>query len=96
MEVNKEVLKTAANRLLFDMEDKEYDLLLEEFKIIIEQFKMIGDIKGVDDATPMTFPFDVTIDVLREDVPLEPLKKEDALKNAGSVQDGQIKLPKVI
>lgn len=94
--VDKEVLKDAANRLLFDMSDEEYDTLLEEFKIIAVQFRLIGDIKGVDEAEPMTFPFDVTIDVLREDEPCVPLKNEDALKNAGSVQDGQIKLPKVI
>ena len=30
-EVNKEVLKDAANRLLFDMKDEEYDTLLNEF-----------------------------------------------------------------
>lgn len=94
--VNKEILKDAANRLLFDMSDEEYDTLLDEFDIINEQFGLIGKIKGVDDAIPMTFPFEVTIDVLRDDEPITPLKKEDVLKNAGSVQDGQIKLPKVI
>jgi aspartyl/glutamyl-tRNA(Asn/Gln) amidotransferase C subunit len=94
--VNKEILKDAANRLLFDMSDEEYDTLLEEFGIINEQFSLIGNIKGVDEVEPMTFPFEVTIDVLRDDEPSVPLKKEDALRNAGSVQDGQIKLPKVI
>ncbi len=94
--VNKEILKDAANRLLFDMSDEEYDTLLDEFDIINEQFGLIGKIEGVDDAIPMTFPFEVTIDVLRDDEPITPLKKEDVLKNAGSVQDGQIKLPKVI
>ncbi len=94
--VNKEILKDAANRLLFDMSDEEYDTLLDEFGIINEQFSLIGKIEGVDDVEPMTFPFEVTIDVLRDDEPGTPLKKEDALRNAGSVQDGQIKLPKVI
>lgn len=94
--VNKEVLKDAANRLLFDMSDEEYNTLLDEFHIIKEQFELIGKIKGVDDSTPMIFPFEVTIDCLREDIPEKPLSKEDALKNAGSVKDGQIKLPKVL
>ncbi len=94
--VNKEILKDAANRLLFDMSDEEYDTLLDEFGIINEQFSLIGKIEGVDDVEPMTFPFEVTIDILREDEPGTPLKKEDVLRNAGSVQDGQIKLPKVI
>jgi len=94
--VNKEVLKDAANRLLFDMSDEQYSTLLDEFHIIQSQFGLIGEIEGVDEATPMTFPFDVTIDVLRDDIPSEPIKKEEVLKNAGSVKDGQIKLPKVL
>lgn len=94
--VNKAVLKDAANRLLFDMSDEQYEMLLDEFHIIQSQLDLIGKIKGVDEATPMTFPFDCTTTYLREDVPSVPLKKEDVLKNAKSVQDGQIKLPKVV
>jgi Asp-tRNA(Asn)/Glu-tRNA(Gln) amidotransferase C subunit len=33
---------------------------------------------------------------LREDVAETPLDRDEALKNAGNVQDGQIKLPKVV
>ena len=95
-EVNKEVLKDAANRLLFDMSDEEYDKLLGEFGAIQNQLKLIGNIKGVDEATPMTFPFDVTITYLREDEPTKPLTQEEVLKNAHDVKDGQIKLPKVV
>ena len=94
--VNKDVLKDAANRLYFDMTDDQYETLLEEFDAIQSEFELMGQIVGVDEATPMTFPFDVSIDYLRDDVPEEPLKAEDVLKNAGNVKDGQIKLPKVV
>lgn len=94
--VNKDVLKDAANRLYFDMTDDQYETLLEEFDTIQSEFELMGRISGVDEATPMTFPFDVSIDYLRDDVPEEPLKAEDVLKNAGNVKDGQIKLPKVV
>lgn len=95
-EVNKDVLKDASLRLMFTMEDEEYDLLLEEFRIIQTQLGLMSKIEGVDDVTPMTFPFDVSIDYLREDEAKTPLSKEDALKNAKNVKDGQIKLPKVV
>lgn len=95
-EVNKDVLKDAANRLLFDMTDEEYNTLLDEFDSIKEQFLLIGNIEGVDKLTPMTFPFNVTIDYLREDEPITSLTQEEVLKNAGSTKDGQIKLPKVV
>jgi Asp-tRNA(Asn)/Glu-tRNA(Gln) amidotransferase C subunit len=44
----------------------------------------------------MTFPFDASVDYLREDVAETPLPRDEALKNAGSVQDHEIKLPKVV
>jgi Asp-tRNA(Asn)/Glu-tRNA(Gln) amidotransferase C subunit len=44
----------------------------------------------------MTFPFACENSFLREDVAETPLDRDEALKNAGNVQDGQIKLPKVV
>ena len=94
--VTKEVLKEAADKLLFEMSDSEYDTLMEEFKIITKQMELISEIPGVDEATPMTFPFDVTITYLREDEPETPLDEKEALKNAKDVKNGQIRLPKVV
>jgi len=95
-EISIEVLKDAANRLLFDLSEEEYQTLYEEFMTLKEQMKKIGEIKGLENYEPMTFPFPCETTYLREDVPMEPLSQEDALKNAGSVMMGQIKLPKVV
>ncbi|MCR5491111.1 MAG: hypothetical protein K6F32_03170 [Bacilli bacterium] len=95
-QITLEVLHDAANRLLFDMSDAEYDTLLEEFKILTQQMETIGKIEGLDSYQPMTFPFDCTVTFLREDVAEEPLPRDEALKNAGSKLDNQIKLPKVV
>jgi aspartyl/glutamyl-tRNA(Asn/Gln) amidotransferase C subunit len=95
-EITMEVLHDAANRLLFDMSDEEYQTLYEEFKILTKQMDTIGKIKGLDSYAPMTFPFDASVDYLREDVAETPLPRDEALKNAGSVQDHEIKLPKVV
>ena len=94
--VTKDVLIDASNRLLFEMDDREYDTLLEEFDIISKQMELMGEIKGVDEAKPMTFPYEVITTYLREDTPKDTLSKEDVLKNAKNVKDGQIKLPKVV
>ena len=94
--VSKEVLKTAANNLMFDMSEEQYDTLLKEFDIIQSQMEFLGTIEGIDDLEPMTFPFDVTIDYLREDEAEKPLTQKQALKNAHDVVLGQIKLPKVV
>ena len=94
--ITMDVLKDAANRLLFDLSDEQYKTLYEEFQILTKQMKSIGEVEGLSNYKPMTFPFDCTTTYLREDVAEEPLKREDALKNAGNVQDNEIKLPKVV
>ena len=95
-EINLDVLKDAANRLLFDMSDEEYQTLLAEFGVLTKQMETIGKIAGLENYEPMTFPFECETTYLREDVPTVPLDREEALSNAGSVLDHQIKLPKVV
>jgi len=95
-QITKEALKECANKLMFDLSDEQVDKLYEEFSIICEQMSLIGEIPGVDSVEPMTFPFDVTNTFLREDVAGEPIDRDEVLKNAKDVVDGQIRLPKVV
>ena len=94
--VSKEVLKTAASKLMFEMDDNQYDQFIKELNIFLKQVDLIGDIPHIDEVTPMTFPFEVTNSYLREDEVEEPLSQEEALNNASDVKDGQIRLPKVV
>ena len=91
-----EILKKCANNLMFDMSEEQYQVLLKEFETITKQMELLGDIEGLNEITPMTFPFEVFSSFLREDVEGETLTKEEVLKNAKDVVDGQIKLPKVV
>ena len=95
-EVNKEILKKAANSLMFDMSEEQYDELLKEFDIILKQMEVIGTLEGIDDLEPMTFPFDNSITYLRKDEACTPLNQREALKNSKETLLGQVKLPKVI
>ena len=95
-EYNIAVLKDAAKRLLFDMSESEYETLLKEFDIVTKQMNIIGSNKSIEDYEPMSFPFECTTSYLREDVPAEPLTREEALRNSKRKIGGQIKLPKVV
>ena len=95
-QINKEILKEASEKLLFEMSDDEYDTLLKEFEIILHQFELIKNIEGVDELTPMAFPFEVDNTYLREDVINKKLERDEILKNSEDVVDGQIRLPKVV
>lgn len=95
-QIDEAVLKDASHRLLFDISDEEMKLLLNEFDILVKQFELLKDIENVNEVKPMTFPYEIFNNYLREDVPSDVLTKEEALKNAKNVKDGQIKLPKVV
>lgn len=94
--ISKTTLHEIASTLMFDMEDAQYDTLIDEFDVVLKQMDLISQIPGVDEVEPMTFPFEVTVSYLREDENTKPLVKEEALKNAKEVVDGQIRLPKVV
>lgn len=96
MKYDLEILKKCANNLMFDMSEEQYQLLLKEFHVITKQMELLGEIDGLSEVEPMTFPFDVTTTFLREDVEGVCLTKEEVLRNAKDVVDGQIKLPKVV
>ena len=95
-QVNKELIKVCAHKMMFDMSEEQYDRLLNEFSTLLKQLEFIGDIPHIDEVEPMSFPFDVKTSYLREDVIETPLSREEALKNAKDVCDGQIRLPKVV
>ena len=95
-EISLDVLKDAANRLMFDMSEQEYQTLLNEFKSLVQQMAKLSKIDGLENIELMTFPFECSTDFLREDVAEAPLSPDEALENAGNKSNGQIKLPKVV
>ena len=86
------------NEDIFDyiFDRNEYQTLLNEFDIIVKQMNVIGENKKIDEYDPMTFPFDVYVTYLREDIAATPLSRDEALRNAQHKAGGQIKLPKVV
>lgn len=94
--MNKETLVMLANKLMFTMEDSEYDTLLEEFEIMIKQMDLIGKINGIENVEPMCYPFPLDDLVLREDNVLDELEIDEILSNSGSNLYNQVKLPKVV
>ena len=94
--MNKETLVMLANKLMFTMEDCEYDTLLEEFDIMIKQMDLIGEIKGIENVEPMVYPFTLEDRCLREDTVVDELEIDDILSNSGSNLYNQVKVPKVV
>ena len=94
--MDKETLVMLAKKLMFTMEDSEYDTLLEEFDMMIKQMDLIGKIDGIENVEPLIYPFPLDDVVLREDVVVDELEIDDILQNSGSNLYNQVKLPKVV
>lgn len=94
--MDKETLVMLANKLMFTMDDSEYDTLLDEFKIMIKQMDLIGKIEGIENVEPMAYPFPLDDVCLREDEVVDELEIDEILANSGSNLYNQVKLPKVV
>ena len=94
--MDKETLKMLANKLMFTMDDSEYETLLDEFDTIIKQMDLIGKIDGIEKVEPMSYPFPLDDVVLREDEVTCELEIDEILQNSGSTLYNQVKLPKVV
>lgn len=94
--ITKEKLKDYAGKLMFDMDDSEYDTLMQEFDVILKQMDLISKIEGIEKVEPMTFPYEIYTATLREDVAEECLTTEEALSNADEVKNNQVRVPRVV
>ena len=94
--IEKKKLKEYANKLMFDMDDDQYETLQEEFEIILKQMDLIGKIPNISDVTPMTFPFPNEDVELREDEVGDYLTVGEVLENTKHQLNDQVKVPKVV
>lgn len=94
--VTKEVIEESASKIMIKLSDDEVSHLVDEFEIIVHHMEKISELPGVDDVEPMTFPFEVYNSYLREDDASLSTSRDELLKNACEVKDGQIILPRVI
>ena len=94
--IEKEKLKSYANKLMFDMDEDEYKTLQEEFETILKQMDLIEKIPNIETVEPMTFPFSNQDAKLREDEIGDYLTTGEVLENTKYQVNDQVKVPKVV
>lgn len=96
--ITREKLDKLAKKLMFEMNEEEYQTLVSEFDVILKQMELIGKIDGIESAKPMTFPFDLELDdsYLREDIYHNEITFEDIKNNVKDYEDNKVKVPKVV
>ena len=94
--MDKKELKLLASKLMFTMDEAEYETLSNEFEVILKQMDLIGKIKDIDKVEPLVYPFKLDNVKMRKDEVVDELELEDILANSGSNLYNQVKLPKVV
>ena len=96
--MTRDKLEELARKLMFEMEEDEYQTLLSEFDVILKQMDLIDKISDIDTVSPMTYPFDLELDdtYLREDIPSNEICFDDMKVNVKDYDSGMVKVPKVV
>lgn len=94
MEKEKMLLEVA-RKTMFNIDESEMEALVKEYDTFMHHVEVLESIDTVN-VEPLNYPYEIETTFLREDIPSNMICKDDALLNAKSVLDGQIKVPKVV
>ena len=95
MKSKEEMLKKLGLKTMFNISDDEMSELIEEYDIFMNHVAVLEKI-DTEGKMPLAYPYEIETNFLREDEPVDVIMREDVLKNAKSVQDNQVKVPKVV
>ena len=94
--IEKSKLKEYANKLMFDMNQEEYETLANEFETLLKQLDLIGEIDNIENVEPMTFPFLKEDVELRDDSLSRVVDVDVAFENCHGKKGDEIKVPRVV
>lgn len=95
-EFTSEMVDNYADKLLIGLSKEENAMVLSEFGQIDKDFQTFESFKDLDKVEPMSWCLDRTIDHLRDDVVVESIPLDDALRNSGRTNDREVEVPKVV
>ena len=93
----KEKIDKYAKDLLIGLTDEERDMIQEEFDSIEKNMNLINEIPNIKDVEPLSYPFEMYVDDLREDTDEgEKIDIEELLSNCDVVEGREVEVPKVV
>ncbi len=93
----KEKIDKYANDLLIGLTDEERTMIQEEFDTIEKNMDLINKIPDIKDIEPLSYPFEMYVDDLREDSDEgEKIDIDDLLSNCDVVEGREVEVPKVV
>ncbi|PQP77962.1 Asp-tRNA(Asn)/Glu-tRNA(Gln) amidotransferase GatCAB subunit C [Spiroplasma sp. ChiS] len=93
--ITKEMLQMLAHDIMLDLQDEELTNLSQEFDVILKQMDLVQKINTTN-VHSMHFPFDLTVDYLREDDEIDVAPQAEILAAAPKKIDDYIVINKVV
>ncbi|MFB1050574.1 Asp-tRNA(Asn)/Glu-tRNA(Gln) amidotransferase subunit GatC [Paraliobacillus sp. JSM ZJ581] len=93
-EISKEQVKHVAHLARLAITDEEVETMTKQLDDMINYAALLNEL-DTDHVEPTTHVLDLK-NVMRKDEPRKWIEKEDALKNAPDVKDGQFRVPSIL
>lgn len=95
MNSTENMLKKLGLKTMFAISDKEMPALVKEYEVFMNHVEVLEKIDTAD-VEIMAYPYEIETTFMRNDEVEYVISVEDALLNATSVEENQIKMPKVV
>ena len=93
----KEQINKYASDLLIGLTEEETDMIQSEFDEIEKNMDLINEIPNIKDVEPLSYPFEMVLDDLRDDSEEEnEIPIEELLQNCDQYEGREIEVPKVV
>ena len=93
----KEKIDKYANDLLIGLTNEERDMIQSEFDTIEKNMDLINEIPNIKDVEPLSYPFEMVVDDLRDDnVEGEKIDIDELLSNCDRTEGREVEVPKVV
>ena len=95
--ITEEMIDSYADKLLIGLTDEERKMILEEFSDIEKNMDLINEIPNIKDVEPLSYPFEMYIDELRDDeLHTEEINIDVLLRNCDRREGREVEVPKVV
>jgi len=94
-EITREEVAHLARLARLALDESELDRLASQLDVILGAVAKIGEVSDAEGVTPMTHAVPLE-NVMRPDVVVASLPREDVLAGAPSAEDGRFRVPRIL
>jgi len=94
-EITREEVAHLARLARLALDESELDQLATQLDVILGAVAQIGEVSDAEGVTPMTHAVPIE-NVMRPDVVVASLPREDVLAGAPSAEDGRFRVPRIL